>query len=120
LTNPLRDIILKISQRGFVMEVTKFSTYRSKGRGVNKTNDRARITIDCSINEYRRHFKSDPLLKKLEIVDIAIEVCKKIDKFHFEVFCSGRPLMIDGKLINHSILNEAYDLAYKVLQQIKE
>ena len=102
------------------MEVTKFSTYRSKGRGVNKTNDRARITIDCSINEYRRHFKSDPLLKKLEIVDTAIEACKKIEQFHFQVFCTGRPLSIDGKSINHTILNEAYDLAYKVLQQIEE
>lgn len=102
------------------MKVSSFQTYLSEGRGVNKTDDLARVTIDCSINEYRRHFKSDPLLKKLEIVDTAIEACKKIDKFHFEVFCSGRPLMIDGKPINHSILNEAYDLACKVLQQIKE
>ena len=102
------------------MEVTKFSTYRSKGRGVNKTDDRARITIDCSINEYRRHFKSDPFLKKLEIVDTAIEACKEIDKFHFQLFCTGCPLEIQGNPINHTTLNKAYDLAYKVLQHIKE
>ena len=121
MTNPLRDIILDVSQRGFLfMKVSSFQTYRSEGRGVNHTDDRVRVTIDCSVKEFNQHFRNDPDLKKIEMNSTAIEACKEFDKFHFQVFSSGRPLMIEGKPINHTTLNKAYDLAYKVLLQIKE
>ena len=121
MTNPLRDIILDVSQRGFLfMKVSSFQTYRSEGRGVNHTDNRVRVTIDCSVNEFNQHFRNDPDLKKLEMNSTAIEACKEIDKFHFQLFCTGCPLEIQGNPINHTTLNKAYDLAYKVLQHIKE
>ena len=102
------------------MKVIKHQSYRSEGRGVNQTDDRVHVTIDCSVNEFNRYFRNDTNLRRVEIADTAIEACKKIEQFHFQVFCTGPPLSIDGKPINHSILNEAYDLSYKVLQQIEE
>jgi len=102
------------------MKVTNFTTYRSEGRGVNQTDDRVRVTIDCSVNEFNRYFRNDTNLRRVEIADTAIEACRKIDQFHFQTFCTGQPLEIQGIPINHTTLNESYDLAYKVLQQIKE
>lgn len=57
---------------------------------------------------------------QLKIFLVAIEACKKIDEFQSECM-SGHPIVFqsNGLPINHAALNEAYDLAYTVLQEVK-
>ena len=59
--------------------------------------------------------------KQKQIFDKAIEACKKIDEFNSECF-TGYPVTMvsNGKVINHKLLNEAYDLAYEVLSALKK
>jgi len=101
------------------MKVTNFITYRSEDRGVNQTDNRVRVTIDCSVNEFRRYFR-DHHLRKIEVIDLAIEACKKFNEFHSQVFSTGLPLEIKGEPIDHTTFNETYDIIYKIFQKIKD
>jgi hypothetical protein len=58
---------------------------------------------------------------KEQIFNIAVEACKKIEAFQSEC-CTGYSVQFvsNGKLINHALLNEAYDLAYSVLHELNE
>ena len=56
--------------------------------------------------------------KQLFVFLNAIDACKKIEEFHTQIFCTGFPLQIKGKDVDHSTFNEAYDLAYKVLREL--
>ena len=103
------------------MKVTNFTTYRSEGKGVNQTDNRVRVTIDCSVNEFNRYFRNDTNLKNLEVAETAIKACKAIDAFQSKCM-TGYPIVFasNGKKIDHTALNHAYDIAYKVLHAIKD
>ena len=103
------------------MKVSKFTTYRSEGRGINQTDNCVRVTIDCSVNEFNRYFRNDTNLKNIEVAETAIEACKTIDKFHSKCM-TGHPieLVSNGKNIDHALLNLAYDFAFKVLHQLED
>jgi hypothetical protein len=58
--------------------------------------------------------------KQKKIYTKAIEACRKFDEFHLSVFSRGYPLEIQGKPIDHTLLNETYDLVYNVLQELKK
>lgn len=58
--------------------------------------------------------------KQKKIYDKAIEVCQKFDEFHSSVFSFGFPLEINGKQIDHTLLNEIHDLTYNIFQELKE
>ena len=102
------------------MKVINSTTYRSEGRGINHTDNRVRITIDCSVNEFNRYFR-DKNLRKIKVIDTAIEACKAIDAFQSKCM-TGYPIVFasNGKKIDHTALNHAYDLAYKVLHQLDD
>ena len=59
--------------------------------------------------------------KEKYIFEKAIEACKTIDKFHSKCF-TGHPIQLvsNGKKIDHTLLNEAYDLSYEVLSELKK
>lgn len=101
------------------MKVIKHDTYRSQGRGINHTDDRVRVTIDCSVNEFRRYFKYDENLRNLEMADTALAACQKIDEFHLQVHGTGGELYSRSRIFDLTKLNEAYDLAYNVIQHFK-
>jgi hypothetical protein len=101
------------------MKVTHFITYRSDGRGVNYTDNRVRVTIDCSVNEFNQYFR-DEELRKIKVAGLAIEACKKFEEFHCQVFATGFPLEIKGKPINHTTLNDTYDMVYEVLHSLEK
>jgi hypothetical protein len=46
------------------------------------------------------------------------KACEKIMEFHQNCFCTGFPLEIKGKRIDHTLLNEAQQLAEKALSKI--
>ncbi len=47
---------------------------------------------------------------------IMLEACRKIVQFHSDNFV-GLPLCIDGKPINHTLLNQAAELAQRAIQK---
>jgi hypothetical protein len=59
--------------------------------------------------------------KEKQIYNKAIEACKLFDEFHLKCF-TGHPVAFvsNGKLIDHALFNNAYDLAFEVLHELKE
>ena len=51
-------------------------------------------------------------------IQVAREAMEKIEAFHKSVFC-GYPLCINGRPIDHTLLNDAADLARTALDQLK-
>lgn len=52
------------------------------------------------------------LAEAAELVRAHMAALDAYEAFHERIFCTGRPLMQDGKRINHSDLNHAHELAY--------
>jgi hypothetical protein len=99
------------------MNIVKEDSFRSSELGVNRTDNMMRIVITCTMNEYKRYFIHKKI-KRLEILDTAIEACQLINEFHSEIFC-GYPLQINGETIDHTKLNHAYDKADTVLKKLQ-
>jgi hypothetical protein len=59
--------------------------------------------------------------KERQIYNKAIEACKLFDEFHSKCF-TGHPVAFvsNGKLIDHTLFNKAYDMAYEVLHELKK
>lgn len=69
-------------------------------------------------NKKEQKQKQGPVGKSL--LEEAKDLLEKANKFHESIFITGRPLTIDGKTIDHTLLNEIGDGSQQWLKRYKE